>query len=297
MDVWPTHQPDRGWEQMDHQSVIEIILKRAGDPDWSAIEDDLGAIADELRRLKESAVSVLSSVLTKDGYLERKLSEIEALSSPSLTAIQDSMIPNRSIWTRDTLAMSQGFRLAPHQAMLSLPASGGAVGLNLDRLEKSTREAASHLQRTEASSRKAGLVGTNVFIGHGRSLLWRELKDFIEDRLGLPVDEFNSVPIAGVTTAARLSELLDAAAFAFLILTAEDEQPDGTLRARENVLQEAGLFQGRLGFGRAIILLEEGCEEFSNIHGSGQIRFPRGNISAKFEDIRSVLERKKLINS
>ena len=93
MDVWPTHQPDRGWEQMDHQSVIEIILKRAGDPDWSAIEDDLGAIADELRRLKESAVSVLSSVLTKDGYLERKLSEIEALSSPSLTAIQDSMIP------------------------------------------------------------------------------------------------------------------------------------------------------------------------------------------------------------
>jgi predicted nucleotide-binding protein len=100
-----------------------------------------------------------------------------------------------------------------------------------------------------------------------------------------------------VTTAARLSELLDAAAFAFLILTAEDEQPDGTLCARENVLQEAGLFQGRLGFGRAIILLEEGCEEFSNIHGLGQIRFPRGNISAKFEDIRSVLERKKLINS
>ena len=83
MDVWPTHQPDRGWEQMDHQSVIEIILKRAGDPDWSAIEDDLGAIANrELRRLKESAVTVLSSVLTKDGYLERKLSEIEDPEQP-----------------------------------------------------------------------------------------------------------------------------------------------------------------------------------------------------------------------
>jgi hypothetical protein len=56
-------------------------------------------------------------------------------------------------------------------------------------------------------------------------------------------------------------------------------------------------FKAELGFGRAIILLEEGCEEFSNIHGLGQIRFPRGNISAKFEDIRSVLEREKLINS
>jgi predicted nucleotide-binding protein len=64
--------------------------------------------------------------------------------------------------------------------------------------------------------------------------------------------------------------------------------------ARENVVHEIGLFQGRLGFGRAIILLEEGCEEFSNIQGLGQIRFPKGNIGAKFEDIRAVLEREGL---
>jgi predicted nucleotide-binding protein len=121
------------------------------------------------------------------------------------------------------------------------------------------------------------------------------LKDFIEDRLGLPVDEFNSVPIAGLTTTSRLSELLDAAAFAFLVMTGEDEQVDGTLHARENVIHEAGLFQGRLGFGRAIILLEQGCREFSNIHGLGQIRFAKGNISATFEDVRAVLEREGLI--
>jgi hypothetical protein len=40
------------------------------------------------------------------------------------------------------------------------------------------------------------------------------------------------------------------------------------------------LFQGRLGFDRATVLLEEGCEKFSNIHGLGRIRFPKGNISA-----------------
>lgn len=70
-------------------------------------------------------------------------------------------------------------------------------------------------------------------------------------------------------------------------MTGEDEV-DGKLRARENVVHEVGLFQGRLGFGRAIVLLEEGCEEFSNIQGLGQIRFPKGNISAKFEEIRAV---------
>jgi predicted nucleotide-binding protein len=89
--------------------------------------------------------------------------------------------------------------------------------------------------------------------------------------------------------------MLESAAFAFLMMTAEDEQPDGTLRARENVVHEAGLFQGRLGFRKAIILLEDGCEEFSNIRGLGQIRFPKNNVSAKFDEIRQVLEREGLI--
>jgi predicted nucleotide-binding protein len=139
------------------------------------------------------------------------------------------------------------------------------------------------------------LRGANVVIGHGRSLVWRELKDFIEDRLRLPVDEFNRVSVAGVPTIARLSEMLDGAAFAFLVMTAEDEQTDGKVRARENVVHEVGLFQGRLGFGRAIVLLEEGCEQFSNIHGLGQIRFPMASISAKFEEIRTVLERERML--
>jgi predicted nucleotide-binding protein len=78
-------------------------------------------------------------------------------------------------------------------------------------------------------------------------------------------------------------------------MTGEDEQVDGKLRARENVVHEVGLFQGRLGFGRAIIVLEEDCEEFSNIHGLGQIRFPKGNLKAVFEDIRAVLEREGLV--
>ena len=136
---------------------------------------------------------------------------------------------------------------------------------------------------------------TKIFIGHGGSTIWLDLKDFIRDRLKLPFNEFNSTPVAGVSTQARLSELLDDSSFAFLIMTAEDEQADGKLYARMNVVHEAGLFQGRLGFNRAIILLENGCEEFSNIHGLGQIRFPKSNISACFEEIRKVLERENII--
>ena len=141
----------------------------------------------------------------------------------------------------------------------------------------------------------SGASGTKVFIGHGHSPDWRELKDFIHERLQLPYEEFNRVTPAGLATLNRLTEMLDQACMAFLVMTAEDEQPDGTLHARENVIHEAGLFQGRLGFKKAIILIEEGCEEFSNIHGLGQIPFSKGKIRATFEEVRQVLEREGII--
>jgi hypothetical protein len=77
---------------------------------------------------------------------------------------------------------------------------------------------------TQARPTRARQVSTRVFIGHGRSLLWRELKDFVADRLAPPYDEFNRVPVAGTTNFDRLSELmLDNAAVAFLIPSAKDE--------------------------------------------------------------------------
>jgi len=136
-----------------------------------------------------------------------------------------------------------------------------------------------------------------VFIGHGRSPVWREFKDFIADRLGLPWDEFNRDPIAGMMTFERLSSMLSSASFAFLVMTAEDQYADSTLHARENVIHEVGLFQGKLGRLKAIILLEEGCHEFSNVSGLTLIPFPKGRPAAAFEEIRKVLERERLLET
>ncbi|MCK9893493.1 TIR domain-containing protein, partial [Frankia sp. AgB32] len=102
--------------------------------------------------------------------------------------------------------------------------------------------------------------------------------------------------VSGVTSIDRLVQMLDSAGIALLVLTAEDERADGAVVARQNVVHEAGLFQGRLGFSRAIIMIEDGCEEFSNVTGLGQIRFPKGKISAVFEDVRLVLEREGFLS-
>jgi len=297
MDRWPTHQPHPGWKIMDYGTVFDALLARAGNPDLEAIDKNTAPLQTVFSSLKERAISLLMADMAErsDTFIERKLRQIEALNLATVRTIAHSALPQAQYWSRDSQALTQGLQAAPHQVLLAHPLSVKVLENGLDTLESAAREAASHLNRLDARQRKASSVGTNVFVGHGRSAVWRELKDFIEDRLHLPVDEFNSVPVAGITTTARLSELLDAAAFAFLIMTAEDEQTDGKVRARENVVHEVGLFQGRLGFTKAIVLLEEDCEEFSNIHGLGQIRFPRGNIGAKFEDIRAVLEREGLI--
>ena len=136
-----------------------------------------------------------------------------------------------------------------------------------------------------------------IFIGHGRLSEWLKLKDFLEKALELPTDEFNHISQAGKITSNRLKEMLESCCMAFLVMTGEDKHTDGTLHARENVIHEIGLFQAQLGYDRAIILLEDGCEIFSNIQGITHISFPKGNIEAAFEKIRGVLKRERIIKA
>ena len=133
--------------------------------------------------------------------------------------------------------------------------------------------------------------GKSIFIGHGRSLLWLKLKEFMTERLALPCEEFNSEPTPGIHTTDRLEAMLSRAGMAFLVMTAEEKHADGTLHARPNVIHEVGLFQARLGPHRAIVMIEDGCTEFSNLSGLTTIRFPSGDVAARFEDVRRVLER------
>jgi hypothetical protein len=130
-----------------------------------------------------------------------------------------------------------------------------------------------------------------VFIGHGRSGLWRELKDHLQDKHKIQVEAYEVGARAGHTIRDILDDMLTKSSFALLVLTAEDDTADGKHRARQNVVHETGLFQGRLGFARAIVLMEDGVEEFSNINGVQQLRFSKGNIKEIFGDVLATVRR------
>jgi predicted nucleotide-binding protein len=285
------------WRDYDPHEVLAHIREGAGSPDLSAVT----AAAEEAGRVFTDAKADVRSILltenadSSDSFLSQLVAELDKLEALDASDILEIWRPKGQLISRDMIAIGQKTKVPPHQVIKAEVAAIRQAFNVCDEGAKIARKAASHLDRKAKREVRDARIGTNVFIGHGRSPAWRELKDFVQDRLQLPWDEFNRVPVAGVTNQARLAEMLDAAAIALVIMTAEDETADGQLQARMNVIHEVGLFQGRLGFTKAIVLVEEGCQEFTNIQGLGQIRFPAGNIAASFEEVRRVLERENVI--
>lgn len=289
-----------GWVEFPREEVRREVRQRAGDPSTELPKVRARETRDLLDDVKASVVSILSAFLaySEDQYIGELHEKAKNVSAPTEAEVRNAVAALQGqVMTRDTVALGQGFHLAPHQEVRVEAMSIRAPFEKADELRHIALRAADHIDRLAQRPEAFGdrQRGTRVFLGHGRSPQWRDLKDFVSERLGLPYDEFNRVPVAGTTNIDRLSQMLNNAAVAFLVLTAEDERADGDVVARQNVVHEAGLFQGRLGFARAIVMLEDGCEPFSNVDGLGQIRFPQANISAEFEEVRRVLEREGLV--
>lgn len=285
------------WVEYNVEAVVNFINNQSGILSIDELIAESAAAKVLFEEAQQSVLSIIhANVANKsEEFIGKLAGNIESTQIFSESDFIEHQRPSGQLFSRDTRAVEQRLIPPPHIVVLSRIHAARAPFFSCADLNKHIKIFVSHIQRLKNEANQEDRVPTRVFIGHGHSPLWRELKDFIYDRLNLPWDEFNRLPVAGISTTIRLSQMLDQACIAFLVMTAEDEHSNGNLHARENVIHEAGLFQDRLGFERAIILLEEGCEEFSNIKGLVQIRFPKGNISAVFEDVRQVLEREKIV--
>lgn len=227
------------WMEYQFDIVFEHIIEQAGKPDLEQAKN----ITKEGRILFEENIERLLSIF--EIYLQRRNDPfietiVEKAKKSKLSSGSDWIETQRpqNIMSRDSLAISQGLMTPPHISMLANIFEVRIPIYACEELAKRVKASIAHLERQERKVRRMEREGTNIFIGHGHSKLWKDLKDFIQDRLRLPWDEFNRVPVAGITNITRLSEMLDSAIFSFLIMTAEDEQSDGKLRARMNVIHE-----------------------------------------------------------
>ncbi len=287
------------WCEYNFEDVEAEIIRRAEVTDLGPLNDAAEQAEDAFNAAHAGVIPALDAILSaRDDETLRELRKtiVEMTSHVPRENFAEYSRPRGQVMTRDTLAVGGGQRVPPHMQFQFWIMERSSFGQHAEQLAKTIRQVVKYMQyKMNMKGNSVAKTDGNIFIGHGGATAWRDLKDFIQDRLHLPWDEFDREPTAGLSTKERLEVMLDSACFAFLVMTGEDERADGTKLARANVIHEAGLFQGRLGFKRAIVLLEDGCTEFSNIVGLTQIRFPKGNIKAISEEVRRVLEREGIL--
>jgi predicted nucleotide-binding protein len=288
---------NRDWRIYSRDEIRAFLSHDIGED----IHYELNALAEKLVKdlsdLRDQSLDVLEALShqIKTEALTRYATRLKnELVSYKIVDFINSKSKSAPKVTRDSEEIMKGQIVPAH---IQLLASFSSIAANKSKLQDLANILRNTIQATtlHESEPSGGDVPNKIFIGHGKSEQWRILKDFLRDRLNLPYEEFNRISAAGINTQERLSEMLDECGFAFLVLAGEDLHGDGSVHARENVIHESGLFQGRLGWRKAIILLEEGCQEFSNIVGLGQIRFAKSNIQSCFEEVRHVLEREGLL--
>ncbi len=171
----------------------------------------------------------------------------------------------------------------------------------IKRLKVTAETAIEHISGLESLPEVGGAMSkerkNKIYIGYGQSNAWSRLKIHLEQELDQEVIHFTKGSAAGKINIDRLLEMVDEAAVAFLVMTGDDKLKDGKLHPRLNVVHEAGLFHSRLENQRVIMLLEIGCEKFSNVDGITYISFPKGKISHTYPEIEEFLKREELLES
>jgi predicted nucleotide-binding protein len=152
----------------------------------------------------------------------------------------------------------------------------------LERLARTLDQAFEIRSHSELAAPTAAPGEPRVFISHGRAGDWREVQAFIEKDVGIKTLELEQEPNLGRTVLEKLRQEAERCTSAVIVMTGDDVDADGSVRARENVLHEIGYFQGKYGLSAVCLLHEEGTNIPSNIHGLVYIPFTKGTVRATF---------------
>lgn len=128
-----------------------------------------------------------------------------------------------------------------------------------------------------------------VFLGHGSHPDWLILQNELQKH-GFTVDEFDGNPRAGQTIQDVVSELLYGHQVGVFILAAEDKLENGSVRGRQNVVHEIGLFQGHHGWQSALVVARRDVEVPSNLQGIVRFDYEHSPVEVASSLSRSLKE-------
>jgi len=128
--------------------------------------------------------------------------------------------------------------------------------------------------QSAAMRRDGNLPSSTVFVVHGHDEAFKQSVARFIEHLGLDAIILHEQPDLGRTIIEKLEDHAQGAAFAVIILTADDRGGLSNVgyerqkpRARQNVVMELGYFIGKLGRQKVRALYQEGVELPSDLQG------------------------------
>jgi len=146
--------------------------------------------------------------------------------------------------------------------------------------------------REPSASVRQEINPRKVFLVHGHDEAnTLKLQAMLRDRFKLEPVVMSRAAGKGRTLIEKFEQLATECAFAFVLLTPDDDVSAGGgeyTQARPNVTFELGWFYGRLGRERVVMLLKEGTKIHSDLDGVSRIQFIR-SVEEKIVEIEREL--------
>lgn len=278
------------WQTYTIDEIKDKIYSRCG-----ITETEMSDYGARLLRTFEQAEAELMGILEQsegemaEATRQRLLNGTETQRSNLTTAEDEARrmaLAHTPTTSGDTENIARGPVPAAHHHILAGVLATQRLEWGIEQLWKIANGITQATRPKKTKREKKKMRGSKVFIGHdGESHAWRQVKDHLENQ-GFKVDEFERTGVAGKQVKDRLEEMMDDADWAVLVITVRDTSNPIPSR---NVIHEIGYAQGCLGWEKAIILRQKGCELPTNLNGTVYLEFEGQHIKSVFADLDKVL--------
>lgn len=130
-----------------------------------------------------------------------------------------------------------------------------------------------------------------IFVGHGSNLAWGQFVLHLDHSWDARIVYFEEENRTAQQNTDVINTMTAESTVAIILMTGDDTMADGSRRARQNVIHEAGISHGRLGFDKVALLIEDDVERFSNIDGVQYIQYNPNRVTDCLHLVGGFLER------
>ena len=191
------------WSEYSYDQIRSVINEGIEDKDIVNVTEQTKEWIYEFQQKKEDVLNIIRiAQQSNSSYFDDLYDRTGQLDIETVDEIIASDRP-AEMTKCDPIAEQQGIHTPPHIRVKAEVLWSIRTVEAIYELCNIAEKLIAQIERVRITATPSQITGTKIFIGHGHSPDWLELEKFLKERLKLEVDEFNSVPIGGVSNKER----------------------------------------------------------------------------------------------